>query len=190
MGYSYNIQKPVNSHIINKYRFFKTEIEDFKSFYFTKENETTNEKNFLNVAIRRFSQASERKNIEDEIIDLMISAEAIFLGSDSSNSGELKYRLSHRAAMFIEEEPNLQKYIFKFMKKAYDIRSKIIHGAETQFPIKIYDNSFNNLYDFTCEIEKYIRIAVKKSITINKIVNKKGKLIGINWEEIVFPPKI
>ncbi|AJR14771.1 hypothetical protein LEP1GSC151_3606 [Leptospira interrogans serovar Grippotyphosa str. LT2186] len=49
---------------------------------------------------------------------MLISAEAIFLSSGGSDQGELKYRLAHRTALFLESEPKKQKEIFDFMKKA------------------------------------------------------------------------
>jgi hypothetical protein len=55
-------------------------------------------------AVRRFSYACERDRPDDRLVDLMIAAESLFLGGESGpgNRGELSYRLSLRAAFFID----------------------------------------------------------------------------------------
>ncbi|MBI5049018.1 MAG: hypothetical protein HZB54_08755 [Deltaproteobacteria bacterium] len=168
----------------NKYRLLKSEIDEFKSFWSEKSTAKLPEKNFLSVGIRRFSQSNERDNIEDRIIDLMISAEAIFLSSGGSFQGELKYRLSHRASMFIGTDVELQRYVFDFMQKAYDVRSSIVHGSNPKLPNKM-DGSAYTLEEFCGDIERYLRISIKKAIGQAAIVEDKSN--AINWISIIFP---
>ena len=184
IGVSFSFEAPVKHFMKNKYSLLKNEIDEFKSFWSEKSKAKLPEKNFLSVGIRRFSQSNERDNIEDKIIDLMISAEAIFLSSGGSFQGELKYRLSHRAAMFIETDVELQKYVFDFMQKAYDVRSSIVHGSNPKLPNKM-DGSAYTLEEFCGDIERYLRVSIKKAIS--KAAAAKDKSNAIDWKSIIFP---
>ena len=170
----------------NQYKLLNCEFEEFKSFWKekTKHSLLEKEKSFLSVAIRRFSQSNERDIVEDRIIDLMIAAEAIFLSSGGSFQGELKYRISHRASMFIETDAGRQRYLFDFMKKAYDVRSAIVHGSHPNLPNKM-DGSTYTLYEFCDDIEKYLRISMKKAI--DQTASAKDKSSAIDWDSIIFP---
>lgn len=180
MGTSYSFEKPAKHFMNNKYLLSIDEAKEFASFWKEKTRANLPEKNFLSVAIRRFSQANERDNIEDEIIDLMIAAEALFLSSGGSFTGELKYRLSHRAAMYIENEVKQQKYVFNFMQKAYDVRSSIVHGSDPKLPKKPDNTQYESLKDFCDDIEQYLRISIKKAISSDEVTKE------IDWNSIIF----
>jgi len=142
------------------------------------------EKHYLSVAIRRFSQANERTSVEDKIIDYLICAEALFLSSGGSFQGELKYRLSHRAAMFIENDTEKQREMFKFMQKAYDVRSAIVHGATPKLPKKEDDAQFT-LEEFCQEIEGHLRFSLNKTIKIASTAETPYNIL--DWVKVVFP---
>ena len=145
---------------------------------------SVSDKHFLSVAIRRFSQSIEREDVEDKIIDYLISAEALFLSSGGSFEGELKYRLSHRAAMFIESETEKQRNIFKFMQKAYDVRSAIVHGRTAKFPKKKDDSQYT-LDEFCQDVENYLRFALNKGIELASTAESLDKIL--DWDKVVFP---
>jgi hypothetical protein len=180
-GTSYSFERHVKHFMENKYLLEKDEIADFQSFWKNKHEAKIPANNYLSVAIRRFSQANERGSVEDELIDLMISAEALFLSSGGSFSGELKYRLSHRAAMYIENDVKKQKYIFKFMQKAYDVRSSIVHGSEPKLPKKADDTQYESMKEFCEDVEQYLRVSIKKAI------ENTNQTKEIDWNEIIFP---
>ncbi len=183
-GVNYSFEVPVKVFMRNKYSLLKNEKDEFRSFWNEKSRAELPEKNFISVGIRRFSQSNERDNIEDKIIDLMISAEAIFLSSGGGSQGELQYRLSHRAAMFIETDVKRQKHVFDFMQKAYKVRSSIVHGSDPKLPRK-NDGSACTLEEFCGEIEKYLRVSIKKAIS--KATATEDKSNAIDWESIIFP---
>jgi hypothetical protein len=183
-GVSFSFETPVKYFMQNEYSLSETESSSFKSFWEKHKQNKPTDKSFLSVAIRRFSQSNERDNIEDRIIDLMISAESIFLSSGGSFTGELKYRLSHRAAMYIEDDVKKQRYVFEFMQKAYDVRSSIVHGSKPKLPKKI-DNSEYTLEEFCKDIETYLRFSIKKAINGNS--NKEAKANAIDWKSVIFP---
>lgn len=169
--------------MFNKYQLTNNETDQFKEFWNSKNRISLPENHFLSVSIRRFSQANERDCIEDKIIDLLISAEALFLGSSGSFQGELKYRLSHRAAVFIETEREKQKSVFDFMQKAYDVRSAIVHGTTPKLPKK-NDGSQYNLEDFSKAIEEYLRYSIKKIINLAAKSSNLNNII--DWDSVIF----
>lgn len=168
----------------NKFKLVGNEKNNFLEFWKVYQRINISEKHFLSVAIRRFSQSNERESIEDKIIDLFISAEALFLSSGGDFQGELRYRLSHRAAMFIEDETKKQREIFKFMQQAYDVRSEIVHGKKPKLPKK-KDETFFSLDELCTKIETYLRVSLNKMI--KQISTPKSSEKNINWDSIIFP---
>jgi hypothetical protein len=127
---------------------------------------------FLGTALRRFSSAQDELadgQSEDALLDLMIAAEAVFL-TDITNDGyrgELRFRLALRAAAFIDEAP--RRSTFRLMKLAYDVRSKIVHGAE----VASAPPGYNGLVPFVGEVADRLRLglrqyAAKASETLGK----------------------
>jgi hypothetical protein len=82
----------------------------------------------LGTAINRFETALEKFSFEDKVLDYMISLESIF----SEGSDSISYKISMRCSTLIENDPTNRNEIKRFLTKAYDIRSKIIHGSLTK----------------------------------------------------------
>ena len=183
-GVTYNYGTPSKSFMRNKFQLVEKEKDKFLEFWKDYQGTNIPEKHFLSVAIRRFSQANERESIEDKIIDFLISAEALFLSSGGSFQGELKYRLSHRASMFIGDETKKQRKIFKFMQKAYDVRSAIVHGATPKLPQK-EDGTPCSLDEFCKDVEAYLRFSLNKTINLASIAESPSKIL--DWDSIIFP---
>lgn len=158
-----------------------SELIEFKNLLDLHLTKDTYRSSFVNVCIRRFSQSTERDSIEDKIIDLMIAAEAFFLSSSGNFQGELKYRLSHRCAMFLGESAEEQQYYFTFMQRAYDVRSNIIHGSEPKLPKKHDGSKYLNIQDFTDDLEELMRSSLKKAVTVTQMNEAE-----FNWNSIVF----
>lgn len=140
---------------------------------------------YVDVALRRFGYAGERHRPEDQIIDLLIAAEALFLNDQGKkNVGELRFRLSLRAAMFIDtDSEEKQIMIYKHMREAYDVRSAIVHGGSPELPKKI-DGTIYTLSEFSEMTSEYIRMAIHKVIDLAKNPSAPGKLI--DWEGLIF----
>jgi len=90
----------------------------------------------------------------------MIALESIFLQSD----GELRYRLSLRIPYFLCDTYYDRKSIQVFIKEAYDLRSKIVHGGA--FPsipsiIKVNKIEYKPI-DFVFELEDIVRRSIVK----------------------------
>ncbi|MDD5434862.1 MAG: HEPN domain-containing protein [Nitrospira sp.] len=139
---------------------------------------------YLDVALRRFGYAGERHLPEDQVIDLLIAAESLFLNDEEGkkNVGEKSFRLSLRAAMFIDIEPEKQGKIYNHIKKAYDIRSTIVHGGSPKLPKKT-DGTIYTLSEFSELTSEYIRMAIRKEI--DRAKNPLAPKL-IDWERLIF----
>lgn len=137
-----------------------------------------NTRHNLLIAVRRFSLAMTRLSLEDKLIDLMICAEALFLQDGNS---ELTYKLSHRAALFLGENQNQQKVIFKFFKDVYAMRSKVVHGTKSysQTP-----KDADLLSSTTVKLAEHLRKAILKMLDMALNSEANSKLV--NWEEMMF----
>lgn len=81
------------------------------------------------VAIRRFRDTYERYWPRDPemLLDATIALEALFLGDPYDR--ELRYRLSLRVARLLAADLDTRTRLAKAVRAAYDLRSKIAHGA-------------------------------------------------------------
>ena len=137
-----------------------------------------NSRHNLLIAVRRFSLAMTRSSLDDKLIDLMICAEALFLQDGNS---ELTYKLSHRAALFLGEDQNQQKVIFKFFKDAYAMRSKVVHGTKSysQMP-----RDADLLSSTTIKLAEHLHNTILKmlDLALNSVANSKL----VDWEGLMF----
>ncbi|MEW6164758.1 MAG: hypothetical protein AB1642_06825 [Pseudomonadota bacterium] len=135
-------------------------------------------RHFLAIAVRRFALAMSRPSLDDKLIDLMICAEAIFLRVDMN---ELTYKLAHRAALLLGETPTQQADIFKFIKEAYAMRSKVVHGN------KSYARDPKDAEQLSLIIAKlsdYLRQALLKMFAL--ALNPQAHSELINWNDLMF----
>jgi len=80
-GIRYNYGPQSESLLFDEFKILDEERDKFKEFFHGFSSAAVANKNYLAVAIRRFSQSIERPDLEDRIIDLLICAEAFFLSS-------------------------------------------------------------------------------------------------------------
>jgi hypothetical protein len=163
----YSFEAPVKPFMNSTYKLQAEEVGRFSLIWVER-----NKAHSISTGIRRFSQSAARDNDEDRMIDLMIAAEAIFL---NDGNGEMAYKLAHRASVFLSSDLSGQKEIFDFMKKAYDSRSKIVHGDKPKLP-----SGASTLAEACNTLEGYLRKAIQKIIMEHH--SKK-----IEWDAIVFP---
>lgn len=99
----------------------------------------------LRLAIDYFNKSYiEPYTPRDSLLDLVISLESLYL--KSRESGEFGYRLRTRMACILATELKKRKRIFEDIKRAYDYRSKIVHGSRNP---DISDEFFLRIRDYT-----------------------------------------
>ena len=85
------------------------------------------------LALRRLSYRAQRERPEDELLDTMIAAEALYLTGegDEKYRGELGHRLAQRAALWADPEQvgYSKREVLDIMRSAYNARSAIAHGG-------------------------------------------------------------
>jgi hypothetical protein len=162
------------------------ETEEFKRFWVKLQNRAVIAWKALDVAIRRFSYACERYRSEDKIIDLLIAAEALFLteiGSEKSKS-ELSYRLALRAGFLLGSTPAERKEIYLHLRKAYKIRSEIVHGATSLSLPLSKDGGQVSLEQFVKTTEQCLRLTIHRFINAALEPDKKAELLS--WDDRIF----
>lgn len=78
----------------------------------------------INISMRLLQQARSSKDLGEKIANYCSCFEALL----SSNSAELSHQLSERAAFLLRTSPEERFEHFKKTKRAYAIRSKVVHG--------------------------------------------------------------
>lgn len=123
------------------YTLEKGEVQPFINFF----------KNFYKIPFSKFNLAIEYFNksyIEpytprDSFLDLMITLENLFL---KKTSQELSYKLSMRMAYILGKDKEDRINIYCFIKDAYNLRSKIVHGEKSN---KLDNQKFLELREFS-----------------------------------------
>lgn len=77
----------------------------------------------IQIAIDRFNRSYERYESVDTLLDIIIGLESLL-----KVSSEITYRISNRIAFLIGKDETEREEIFSFIKDAYSIRSRIVHG--------------------------------------------------------------
>jgi hypothetical protein len=122
------------------YSLQETEVWDFKNFWKAVRRIDFSKRGFLRIAFERFNDSRLREKEEDQLIDMIIAFEA-FLSKDEEQQ-ELRYRLSLRTASLLGKMPEEKRRIFSEMKKAYDIRSKIVHERNRFMKLKLEQSKY------------------------------------------------
>lgn len=104
----------------------------------------------VDIAIRRFNLAYSG-DYESKIIDQMIAFESLYIADDK----ELGYKLALRTAFLLGKR---RKQIFSDIKKAYDLRSKVVHGTQK------VDRS--KLQETIPKTEEYLRQSMRRFLEL------------------------
>ena len=82
-------------------------------------------------ALRRFDMGGFGRELpEDRLIDFWVALEALFAKDDETQ--ELTYKFAIRIAHFIGNDRDDRKRLFDQLRKAYGVRSRIVHGSQPE----------------------------------------------------------
>jgi hypothetical protein len=101
------------------------------------------------IALSRFTYGYERLRLEDKIIDYMIGLETLY--HDNGETGEVGYKLAHRASILLSDTKEKRRQLFEKIKESYRLRSKIVHGGR-------YKLSYENAWF----VEDLLRDSIKR----------------------------
>lgn len=143
----------------------ENEKKDLKQIYdgLEKIDFTIKGNKFLEISKKRFVTALSRTNQFDQLIDLMISLESLYV----SNSGEITVRLSNRMATLLAKNDTEREEIWQFSKKVYNMRSGIVHGEGLR------SNEINGKkYTLDEIIQKLVSLNRQSIMIFMKLVNR------------------
>jgi hypothetical protein len=138
----------------------------------------------ISGALRRFSFAADRTLPDDEIVDLMIAAESLFLSEiDEKYRGELRFRLATRAASLLGPTLDERLRLFRFMGRAYDARSVIVHGGvPKQKDLRRVNGVSGSVHEFADDLEGVIRESLHRAIRLLA----SDEPFPPDWEKLMF----
>jgi len=153
----------------------KKDIRPFKLFW-KEYNNSAKINSWLDLAERRLLRMFYKMRIEDQIVDIMIIFEMLFL---LEGDGELKYRLSVRGAILLGKNYKERIFIQKVFKISYDIRSSIVHnGIVSKKNKEQLDKLGMNLNELYEKLQYYLFKSIK--------IFTKNPDIRDNFEDIIF----
>jgi hypothetical protein len=140
----------------------------------------------IDAVARRFADAAGRSRPDDEIVDLVIAAESLFLADLGSprDRGEIAYRFGTRAASFSDGTNQERRQVLAFMRNAYRARSGIVRsGRLDEAKLRGLDGQPVSAGEFTDELEAFVRLALRKAVA--HVAS--GSSWPPDWDELLFP---
>jgi len=130
----------------------------------------------LELPLERLCYSIIRKDLINQVIELGIAIESLFISDDSKN--ELTYKIQIRAAFLLGKNATKKIEIANLFKELYTYRSKAVHGA--QLPNKKTQEIKNNINMG----QKYLCEAIIKLINLD---NKEEKILSKNfWDNLIY----
>jgi hypothetical protein len=147
----------------------------------------------VGLALDRLASLGQNVNTtSSQIVDAVIACEAFFTLGHSSHKQELSFRAAMAAALL---SPSLKiglrkAVVFYLVKKAYNIRSRVVHGEE----IRAKDLFLNGapwpststeeeiLWNFTFYTSELVRRGIAKQM----FSSLPGECITIDWDQVFF----
>lgn len=105
-----------------------TQIEEAKRLYHILIDLDANVREKVRIPIDRWIKSKADQDPVDEIIDLGIALEALYV--PDGGRGEIRFKLAVRAAWNLGEDENHRKKLMKEFQKIYDRRSTIVHTGK------------------------------------------------------------
>lgn len=133
-----------------KYALSSEECEQLSEFWEVAVPQIEDPDDNYRVALDKFSSSFRRANENDRLLDCVIALEALYLKSGEKQ--EMSYRLSQRGALLLGNDGEDAKAIKDDLKKAYDLRSKLVHGSsadiDKEFVFELHDLTRMSLSTF------------------------------------------
>jgi hypothetical protein len=156
------------------------ESSEFPDFY--KRVTEARANGVIEAAARRFVYASDRSRPDDELVDLVIAAESLFLAKNERS--ELSFRLATRGASFADDRPEQRRRVMAFLRKAYDARSDVVHnGTFNEAKLRNLAGDKASAGEFADDLEGIVRFALNKAI----LLVASRETFPPDWDELLFP---
>lgn len=151
------------------------ECDDFVKFWNEHREQLLSPSDTIQIALRRYSDAFQRNEPEDRLIDLVIALEAMLLKPGERQ--ELSYRMSQRGALLLSNEKDTAVKVRKQLKDAYNERSSVVHGVR---------NDIDRLY--VKDVQELVRQCLLEFLDMAPRGNKEHSSILDDLDEIALTP--
>lgn len=169
----------VSTYIKKKLIFEEDENKELASNWKKLQKCSLNNKAF-NIALKRFLLSGQRYG-EDALIDIMIAFEAIYLGV--TEKSELSFKLGLRCSSFLRDHYDRME-LHEFMKKAYNLRSQIVHGANTKGNLISFKEKKLDIENVMFTLSQIMQLTLKKYISEKTEFNTKQLIAEIDSDVI------
>jgi hypothetical protein len=135
----------------------------------------------LQTAIRRLSSSTEHHDVEDRLIDLVMSAEALF--ADDERSGDLAVHVAQRFARFVAPAAKRSAMdLFGHMKQQYAGRNAIVHAKRrTPKSQRKIDRAVRDID----QTERLLRMALRRALG----ETVQSGAFAVPWDRLVLEGK-
>lgn len=142
----------------------------------------------LGRGLNRFLLSRQRHDDLDKIVDYVIALESILLTiNEKSADTELSYRFRLNGSSLLKAsgvEPN-PIISFEFMKGVYDVRSKIVHGADDdEIQTALKKTNLESLNVLAADLEEKLRLVIFWLSELN--VNDRPYKKKNGWEHLLW----
>ena len=129
------------------------------------------QQHYLITSIRRFNTSYNNKHIGDKIADLCISLETLL----NDSPGEITLKLSLRVALLLGDTEDNREYLWRFIKKCYNVRSEIVHGKK-RGRITVMGNTLTD-HQAAQKLENVVRQAITKVVLLQGDISNQENLL-------------
>jgi hypothetical protein len=175
LGWTYEQRQGISSRIGDPPRFnlmYHLTDEDIpKLVEFYRKFESLPNTGPIKSALSSFDSSFYRDRFEDRLVDCVTSFEALLLEEET----ELQFRLALRVAALLGNSSDEREMLFNQTKKAYRIRSAIVHGADSQRVVKELKGV--KIHNFVFQFQETLRRALRRYCVLYNINKEKGMII-------------
>jgi Apea-like HEPN len=141
----------------------------------------TSKRRLPDICTRRFAMAFDRGRVDDQLIDMMIVAEALFLSDQSTDRSELGYRMRLRAAKLLQKHDGTDPGgTAKLFSEVYSLRSTIVHGGPLPINSSRKCPAPEAITVFTNVMRRCLQIAIEQYSTTTEFATSEF------WDGLVF----
>lgn len=121
------------------------EIPDLKNLLEKLERIDFDRERRLGLTCKRFGRAYEEDDFEDQLIDLMIAFEALFVRKEVYGASK-KQPIANNCSALLGRDDEEKEFIRSRLVEAYSIRNCIVHGSE--YDGTMFGNQMKGDFDF------------------------------------------
>lgn len=115
------------------------------------------------VAIDRFNRTYEERRADDRLIDHAIALEALFFSENKGSNSSAGQFIGMGCSMLLGKKRVEREEIYDFLVKAFEIRNKIVHGANVDLPIKVLNKEYT-FEELSDDLQEYVRRSIRELI--------------------------